>query len=97
LSVIVEWDPAKARRNINKHGISFNEAVTVFSDTLSLTISDPLHSENEARFIIIGESIRKRILVVVHTDRGEKIRIISARRATMSERRKYEENTETQA
>ena len=92
MSAIVEWDPTKARRNLQKHGISFDEAVTIFSDVLSLTIPDPLHSEDETRFIIMGESIRKRLLVVVHTDRGEKIRIISARRATLTERDKYEEN-----
>lgn len=96
LSAIAEWNPAKARLNFQKHAVSFDEAVTVFSDLLSLTIPDPLHSEDETRFVIIGESIRKRLLVVVHTDRGERVRIISARRATPTERRMYEENAENQ-
>ena len=96
MSAIAEWDPAKARRNFQKHAVSFDEAVTVFSDVLSLTIPDPVHSEDETRFVIIGESIRQRLLVIVHTDRDERVRIISARRATLTERRMYEENAKNQ-
>jgi hypothetical protein len=91
MSVTFEWDPQKAKENLKKHGVSFEEASTVFSDTLSLTIDDPLHSEDEERFVIIGESIKRRLLVVVHTDRGHRIRIISARIATSHERKNYEE------
>lgn len=91
MSVIVEWDPKKARQNLRKHKVSFEEATTVFHDTLSSTIEDPLHSENEERLVTIGASNRRRILVVVHTDRGDKLRIISARLATAHERRIYEE------
>ncbi len=89
--LLFEWDPDKARRNIKIHGISFDEASTAFKDTLSLTIHDPLHSDEEERFILIGNSTRNHLLVVVHTDRGERIRIISARKATQKERKQYEE------
>jgi uncharacterized DUF497 family protein len=85
-----EWDSNKARRNIETHGISFDEASTAFSDTLSLTIHDPLHSDQENRFILVGNSYRNRLLIVVHTERGNKIRIISARKATNKERKQYE-------
>ena len=85
-----EWDEQKARRNIKKHKVSFEEATTVFADPLSLTIPDPLHSEEEDRFVTMGMSIRGRLLVVVHTERGDTIRIISARLATSRERRAYE-------
>lgn len=91
MQVTVEWDPVKARTNQRKHGVTFEEAATVFTDPLSATIPDPLHSESEERFIIIGQSIRRRLLVVVHTDRGDKIRIISARLATAHERKTCEE------
>ena len=90
--LLFEWDPNKARRNIETHGISFDEASTAFGDTLSLTIHDPLHSEQEDRFILIGNSARNHLLVVVHTERGENVRIISARKATNKERKQYEEN-----
>lgn len=86
-----QWDPAKDRANQRKHGVSFAEATTVFGDTLSLTIPDPVHSETEQRFIIVGHSYRHRLLVVVHTAGEESIRIITARRATASERDDYEE------
>lgn len=86
-----EWDPAKARVNVRKHGVSFEEAATVFGDPLSVTISDPLHSTDEQRFIIVGRSRQGRIIVVVHVDRGHRIRIISARPAARREKRKYEE------
>jgi uncharacterized DUF497 family protein len=86
-----EWDQAKASQNLQKHGVSFEEAATAFGDSLSLTIEDPLHSAEEERFVTIGLSLRHRILVVVHTDRGENVRIISARAATRRERKTYEE------
>ena len=90
MKIIVEWDKRKEKGNRKKHKVSFEEAATVFHDPLSLTIADPLHSEDEERFIIIGESIRRRLLIVVHTDEGNKIHIISARTATPHERRKHE-------
>jgi len=86
-----EWDPVKARVNLRKHAVSFEEAATVFGDPLSVTIRDPLHSTGEQRFIIVGRSRQGRIIVVVHADRGHRVRIISARLATRRERRKYEE------
>src|SRR5438034_7359942 len=88
-----EWDEKKARQNRKKHGVSFEEASTVFGDPLSRTIPDPLHSEEEDRFVILGESLRRRPLVVVFTERAENIRIISARPATRRERKDYEENS----
>ncbi len=91
MKVNVEWDPTKARINRRKHGVTFEEAATVFTDLLSSAIPDPLHSEDEERFIIIGQSIRQRLLVVVHADRGDNIRIISARVANAHERKTYEE------
>lgn len=92
---IVEWDPNKARQNLRKHGVSFEEAATLFNDPLSSTISDPRHSEIEERFIIVGKSKQNHLLVVVHTDRGGRIRIISARLATNRERVKYEEESDS--
>ncbi|MGH7137895.1 MAG: BrnT family toxin [Pirellulales bacterium] len=86
-----EWDSRKAQRNRQKHGVSFEEASTVFSDPLSVTIDDPLHSDEEDRFIILGESSRRRLLVVSFTEREARIRIISARVATRRERKDYEE------
>lgn len=88
---LFEWNSQKAEANLKKHGVSFEEAESVFSDPLSLTVSDPLHSKEENRFIITGFSDRQRQLVVVHTDLNDKIRIISARLATPSEKRKYEQ------
>lgn len=90
MGLIFKWDKKKEKQNVTKHKISFKEASTVFRDELSLTIDDPLHSSEENRFIIIGESIEKRLLVVVHTERNDHIRIISARKATRIERRYYE-------
>jgi uncharacterized protein len=92
MPLIFEWDPPKNRSNIEKHGVSFEEASTVFQDTLSLTIDDPLHSIDEERLILIGMSQKNRILVVVHTERGDNIRIISARKTTKNERQYYESN-----
>jgi uncharacterized DUF497 family protein len=91
MSIKFEWDPGKARRNLRKHGIDFNEASTVFADTLSITIPDPDHSEDEERWVTMGLSNRQRLLVVVHTEEEEMIRLISARTADRLERRKYEE------
>jgi len=86
------WDPRKAASNLRKHGVSFEEAVTAFGDTLSLTIRDPEHSESEDRFVLLGLSANSRFLVVVHAERGDDdIRIISARLASRRERTQYEE------
>jgi uncharacterized DUF497 family protein len=87
-----EWSGAKAEQNLHKHGVSFEEAATVFGDPLALTIADPLHSTSEDRFVIIGRTstARQRVVVVVHTERESTIRIISARIATRSERKAYE-------
>ena len=90
--LIFEWDDKKAAQNIKKHGISFEEATTVFGDPFSITIYDPLHSKEEDRFVILGMSNKNRILVVVHTERNDRIRIISARKATKKERKQYESN-----
>ncbi|HTB57714.1 MAG TPA: BrnT family toxin [Polyangia bacterium] len=84
-----EWDPAKAERNLAKHGVSFEEAVTAFSDPLSLTVFDPDHSADEDRYVLQGVSGLGRLLVVVHTTQAERLRIISARLATRRERRSY--------
>jgi hypothetical protein len=84
-----EWDPKKARSNLSKHGVSFEEASTTFADPQSITRFDPDHSEDEDRFVLLGASHAGRLLVVVHTDRGDSIRIISARLATKRERRDY--------
>ena len=86
-----EWDGAKAAINEKKHGVSFFEAMSAFDDPLSLTIPDPDHSGDEDRFVLIGETERNRVIVVVHALRGETIRIISARPATRSERLTREE------
>jgi len=86
-----EWDSAKAARNLRKHGVSFEESVSVFYDPLAATGADPDHSEDEERFVTFGLSSAGRLLVVSHSERGEAIRIISARAAAPSERRIYEE------
>ncbi len=86
-----EWDAAKAQRNERKHGVGFAEAIDVFLDPLELMIYDPDHSIYEDRFLSVGISRRGRLLVVGYTERGDKIRIIFARRATMLERMDYEE------
>jgi hypothetical protein len=91
---LFEWDPKKARLNVKIHGITFYEASTAFRDPLSETIEDPLHSGGEERFVLIGRSIAGRLLVIVHSARGDRIRIISARLATNKERFRYEENEE---
>jgi uncharacterized DUF497 family protein len=87
-----EWDKNKAFVNEKKHKISFEEATTVFGDPLAVTIPDPLHSDPaEERFVTLGLSYRQKLIVVVHCDRDEKIRLISARKATKRERESYEE------
>ncbi len=86
-----EWDPSKAAENVAKHGVSFEEAATVFRDTLSVTGLDPDHSINEERLVIFGVSTSGRLLVVAHTERSDTIRIISARPTTPAERKIYEE------
>lgn len=85
-----EWDPKKAKQNIGKHGIAFDEAVTVFYDPLSATFDDLDHSVEEQRYITIGFSSQNHMLVVAHTEKEENIRIISARLATVHERKKHE-------
>ncbi len=85
-----QWDPEKAARNLRKHKVSFEEAVTVFYDPLSATFEDPDHSGEEERFVTIGLSAKGRLLVVAHTDRAAAMRLISARVATPKERRRHE-------
>ena len=85
-----EWDVRKAEENLRKHRVSFQEAITIFSDFLSLTIPDPLHSRTEERWVTIGHSEKQRLLVVVHTEKGNVVRIISARKTTSYERKTYE-------
>jgi hypothetical protein len=95
MAFIFQWDKQKARQNLKRHQVSFEEASTVFGDTLSRTINDPLHSADEDRFVIIGQSVQGRLLVVVHAIRGDNVRIISARVATPFERKKYEEGKDS--
>lgn len=91
MKTLFEWDERKAKENLRKHKVSFAEAVTVFSDPLSVTIPDPEHSTGEQRYIDLGTSDRNRVLVVVYTERAKAIRLISARKATRAERKQYEE------
>ena len=91
MQTLFEWDSNKAEANLPKHGVSFEEAQTVFTDPLSITLADPDHSEDEERFIDIGMSDNRRVLVVVYTERVQRIRLISARKATPAERKQYEE------
>ncbi|MDI6739574.1 MAG: BrnT family toxin [Candidatus Edwardsbacteria bacterium] len=87
-----EWDPIKAETNVKKHGLGFHEATTVFGDPLAETFPDPDHSQDESRFVTIGLSWQGHLLIISHTDRGDRIRIISARRATPAERKYYEKS-----
>ncbi len=89
-----DWDPGKAKSNVRKHALSFEEAATVFYDPLSATFRDPDHSEKESRFITVGYSSRNRLCIVVHTEREDTLRIISARPATAQERKRHEEGTQ---
>ncbi len=86
-----EWHEEKAKENLSKHGVSFEEAKTVFNDPFSITIADPAHSLDEDRFVDIGLSATAQLLVVVYTERGTRIRLISCRRATKQEQRTYEQ------
>ena len=85
-----EWDPNKASTNLVKHGVTFKEATTVFADPRSLNMSDPMHSLKEERFVVLGMSSQRRVLIVCYTERPPRTRIISARQANRSERRQYE-------
>ena len=87
----LEWDPEKAERNLAKHGVSFQDASAAFADPLSITIPDPDHSEAEARLLLIGHTESGQLVVASYVERGETLRIISARVATRHERRTYEE------
>ena len=86
-----EWDRNKASSNLSKHGVSFDEAQTVFNDTFYVDFYDPDHSYDEHRYIIIGQSVQNRLLIVSYTERDNAIRLISARKATHTERESYEE------
>ena len=97
MEIIFEWDARKAKINLEKHKVTFHEAQTIFADPLLVTYTDEFHSEREERFISIGMSTRERVLLAVHTEREETgdrivIRIISCRKATVSEREIYEES-----
>lgn len=91
MSLKFEWHPDKAKQNKRKHNVTFAEASTVFANSLSATALDPDHSNEEDRYITIGYSEEQRLLIVSHTDRGDRIRIISARELTPLERKEYEE------
>ncbi len=89
--MIYEWDPEKAKANLRGHSVSFEEGATVFLDPLAVTYADPDHSDEERREITVGHSARQRVVFVSHTPRGERIRIISARKGTRRERKQHEE------
>jgi len=93
MALTVEWDPEKARTNLRKHRVSFEEASTVIGDPVSITIRDPDHSIGELRFLDVGLSHSGRLLVVAYTERGSRIRLISARPASRSERKEHEETS----
>lgn len=93
MALTVEWDAEKARTNLKKHRVTFEEASTVFGDPMSVTVRDPDHSVEEPRFVDVGRSHSGRLLVVAYTERGSRIRIISARIATRREKRLYEETS----
>jgi len=87
-----EWDPKKATENVKKHGVTFQEAATIFGDPLAITFDDPDHSMSENRYITFGLSLQKRLIVVSHTERGDRTRIINARLMDRKEIRIYEED-----
>jgi uncharacterized protein len=89
-----EWDSQKAAENLKKHGIAFEEALTVFGDPLAKIFDDPEHSDDEPRELIVGHSAERRLLIVSFTDRGRRTRVIGARETTARERRDYEQNSE---
>jgi uncharacterized DUF497 family protein len=93
MRLIFEWDEVKAKANLKKHKVSFEEGKTIFNDPFLFTFLDDKHSANEGRYINIGLSANRRVLILTHTERQGKIRIISCRKATSRERRFYEENT----
>ena len=93
MGIDFEWDEEKAILNLRKHGVSFEEAATVFRDDLSVTVPDPDHSAAEERFITVGVSSQDRVLLVAHVERGDRIRIISARELTPRERKQHEEES----
>lgn len=93
MGYVFEWDSQKARRNVRKHGVTFDEASTVFGDPLAILMPDPDHSEAEQRYVLLGMSNRRRLLVVAFAERPPRTRLISARRATRQERRRYEEES----
>ena len=86
-----EWDPVKAATNLRDHGVSFEEATTVFADPLAMLMADPDHSVDEERYVLLGESTQRNLLVVAFAERPPRTRLISAREATPHERRQYEE------
>ncbi len=90
MALTFEWDEDKSRSNFKKHGVSFEEAKTVFNDPFAITIEDPDHSDEEERYIDIGFSSKGRLVVVWYTERNENIRIIGCRKATKKERKSYE-------
>jgi len=92
VALVFEWDPAKGRANARKHCVDFTEAATVFADPLSMAYLDPDHSSDEERYIVFGVSSKGRFLIVGHTLRENRIRIITSREMTRTERRCYEEN-----
>ena len=91
MSLTFEWDENKARENLQKHKVSFEEAKAIFDDPFLMTYPDPDHSESEQRYLSVGSSSAGRVLLVIHTDRSANTRIISCRKATASERKHYEE------
>ena len=93
MDVSFEWDPKKAAANRRKHGVAFEEAILVFGDPLARIFDDPDHSGSEPRELIVGHCTRRRLLVICFVQRGDRIRIFNARRATRQERRDYEEGT----
>ena len=90
MAYVFEWDSAKATTNVRKHGVTFDEASTVFGDPLALLMPDPDHSEGEERYVLLGMSTQQRLLVVAFAERPPRTRLISARRAVRRERRRYE-------
>lgn len=96
MSLEFEWDPKKASANLAKHGVSFEEAMTVFADPLARIFDDEEHSDDEQREIIIGHSIKRRLVLVCFTAHGTRVRLLSARKATRLERKDYEENVSSQ-
>ena len=96
MSLEFEWDPKKAQENLKKHGVGFDEALTVFGDWSARVFDDPKHRPGEAREIIIGYSQRQRLLLVSFTERAPRVRIISARKATKRERQGYEQSAKTE-